>query len=332
MQNESWWYSYQREKAGYCFWGENCKKQLGIWEAVAKRGMKMLEKVILVISDYYKEKLNTLPEYDAFVKEMDAHRTMTEVVLAQDMKAWLKGEAEFVNKRVNKKETCLILSDDKEILSFFQEKGWFTIALYHENVKESLSGTKYAIEGIEGIEWEYFYKVYQRFMGEPWHITDTKRCLIREMGVQDLDDLYELYSYPEVTRYTEGLFSQKEQEKQYIEDYIQCVYEYYGFGTWLIFRKEDGKLIGRAGFNYRPGFEEAELGFVIGYPYWRKGYAYEVCKHILEIGKSAYDLEKVQALAEKENIASIQLLKKLGFIYIEDIVLEGRAYQRYLHS
>ena len=73
-----------------------------------------------------------------------------------------------------------------------------------------------------------------------------------------------------------------------------------------------------------------ELGFVIGEPYWRKGYAYEVCSHLMEIGKCAYEFEKVQALVKKENEASKGLLKKLGFIYIEDILWDGEEYQRYL--
>ena len=123
----------------------------------------------------------------------------------------------------------------------------------------------------------------------------------------------------------------KEREKQYINDYIENIYKYYGFGTWLIHRKEDGKLIGRAGFNYRPGFEEAELGFVIGRSYWRKGYAYEVCRHLLQLGRDVFELEKVQALVDERNIASIALLQKLGFSYVENVILEGQKYSRYLY-
>ena len=60
------------------------------------------------------------------------------------------------------------------------------------------------------------------------------------------------------------------------------------------------------------------------------GYAYEVCSHLLEIGWLVYEFEKVQALVKKENEASICLLKKLGFHYEEEIVLDGEEYQRYL--
>ena len=133
-----------------------------------------------------------------------------------------------------------------------------------------------------------------------------------------------------MTRYTEALFRDREQERHYIEDYIENIYKYFGFGTWLIHRKEDGKLIGRAGFNFRPGFEEAELGFVIGYPFWRNGYAYEVCSHLLELGRTVFEFQKVQALADAENKASVCLLEKLGFSYAEDVTVDGHVYRRYL--
>lgn len=228
------------------------------------------------------------------------------------------------------KNGALYLSDDGTILNFLQSQGCYTVAVYHEGVIGILSGTQYAVEGTEDIEWEYLQKVYQRFAGEPREITQTERCTVREMCIEDVDDLYELYDSPLVIRYMEGLFPEKEQEIQYIQDYIKNVYEYYDFGTWLVHRKEDGCLIGRAGFNYRPGFEEVEFGFVIGEPYWRKGYAYEVCSHLMEIGKLVYEFEKIQALVKKENVASICLLEKLGFHYEEEILLDGEEYQRYL--
>ena len=119
---------------------------------------------------------------------------------------------------------------------------------------------------------------------------------------------------------------------EHIEDYIENIYKYFGFGTWLIRRKEDGVLIGMAGFNYRPGFEEAELGFVIGCPFWRNGYAYEVCRHLLYLGKTVFEFEKIQALADKDNTASICLLEKLGFGYAQDVMVDGKEYQRYLYE
>lgn len=305
----------------------------------------MLRKIILALTESYKDKIENTLIYEDFVRAMKNFHTDVELFVGEEYAELLQVsggrrtqigsiEAENTEKEtiVMQNKDCLFLSDSEEVLEKLQADGCFTIAVYHEEVTGILPGTQYAIEGLEDIDWEYLNKVHQRFCRIPWDITETKRCTIREMGENDLEDLYELYANPQVTKYTEALFQNKEQEKQYINDYIENVYKYYGFGTWLIHRKEDGKLIGRAGFNYRPGFEEAELGFVIGYPYWRMGYAYEVCNHLLHIGKTIYEFEKVQALVHKENEASVQLLKKLGFYYDNDVIVDGLEYQRYLYD
>lgn len=291
----------------------------------------MLTRVVLILTDYYKEKIQNSSIYEVFFNAVQMHQAAVTLLGIEDfLKALQEGTG--LGQEESDKRNTLYISDDKEVLESLQNNGYFTIALYHEAVAEILSGTQYAMEGLEDIDWDYFEKIHQRYCRVPWHITETQRCMIREMGVEDLEDLYELYADSHVTRYTESLFQDKEQEKQYIQDYIENIYKYYGFGTWLIHRKEDGRLIGRAGFNYRPGFEEVELGFVIGYPFWRNGYAYEVCEHLLKIGKTAFEFEKVQALADKENEASIQLLEKLGFCYSGDVIVEGQKYQRYLYG
>lgn len=299
----------------------------------------MLRKIVLIITENYKKDVQDSGELSFFIEEMKKHGTEVEVhgkneetseMEDSETAVLLQKSVSEMEKRFAADPDTLYFSDDAEMLSHLQKHGCYTVALYHEGVSGLLAGTQFAVEGIKDVEWEYIYKVYQRFAKEPWEITETTRCTLREMAETDVEDLYELYSSPLVTRYTEPLFPQKEQEIQYIKDYIENVYKYYGFGTWLIHRKEDGKLIGRAGFNYRPGFEEAELGFVIGEPFWRQGYAYEVCSHLMELAETVYELEDVQALVKKENTASIRLLEKLGFSYAQEVIVDGEAYQRYL--
>jgi len=286
----------------------------------------MLRNIILILTEDYKEKISGSVEYFAFKEEMRKHGTAVELCGIKDID-WSMGNA---NNLLKEDGESLYFSDYAQMLSWLQEQRKFTVAMYHEGVSGLLGGTQFAIEDMKDVEWEYLYKVYQRFVNEPWSIAQTARCNIREMGLADVDELYELYEGPNVTRYMEALFPKKEQEEQYIKDYIENVYKYYGFGIWLIHRKEDGRLIGRAGFNYRPGYEEVELGFMIGEAFWRQGYAFEVCSHLMNLAGSVYEFERVQALVKKENTASIQLLEKLGFTYFEEVNLDGEVYQRYL--
>ncbi len=224
-------------------------------------------------------------------------------------------------------KTSLYVCDEGKMAAAIKNAGGYVIACCHEkNREETFSGIPFAAEGIEEIETDYFFKIFDRYIGRPWKIAKTKRCLVREMQESDLDSLYRLYQDKEVTRYTEGLYEDPEEEKVYITNYIQHIYRYYGFGTWLIFEKETGKLIGRAGFNYRPGFKDPELGFLIGVPYQRKGYAYEVCRKLIELGKEEFEFDAVSAFVEKENEASCHLCIKLGFFYKEDVVIDGKTY------
>lgn len=287
----------------------------------------MLKNIILIFTRLYIEKIESSRQVEVFEQEMG--KVGLRVVL-YDNESFVE-ELQGILQEYGITDS-LFVADKQEALALLREKRCFTVACYHEGVEGLFGLTQYAIEGLAGIEWDYLNKVYQRYCGIPWDITQTKRCRIREMGPQDLEDLYELYADERVTRYTEALFKDREQERNYIEDYIENIYKYFGFGTWLIHRKEDGRLIGRAGFNFRPGFEEAELGFVIGYPFWRKGYAYEVCSHLLQLGRTVFEFNRIQALADAENKASLCLLEKLGFIYAEDVTVDGHVYRRYLYD
>lgn len=283
----------------------------------------MLKNIILIFTGLYIEEVTANLQLDAFAQEME--RQGWSVFIRST-----ESEVDFTDGY--DLQESLFVSDDGKTLELLKDRGGYTIACYHAGVTGLMGSTQYAIEGLYGIDADYMVKVYQRYCGIPWHIAETQRCLIREMGPDDLDDLYELYADSRVTKYTEALFTDREKEKNYIEDYIEHIYKYFGFGTWLIHRKEDRKLIGRAGFNFRPGFEEAELGFIIGYPFWQNGYAYEVCSHLLMLGKTVFEFENIQALADKENTASIGLLEKLGFRYAEDVIVDGKDYRRYLYG
>lgn len=226
----------------------------------------------------------------------------------------------------------LYITDHEEIAKqLLAETANVLVWLHEENREKNLSFAPYAIEIIEEIDFRYVERIYQRFQKLPWKIAETDRCVIREMTEEDLDAVYEVYAGPSITRYMEGLYENREEELEYTRSYIQNAYTFWGYGTWVIERKEDKKIIGRVGFNLRDGYEEAELGFVIMEGEQKKGYAYECCMAVLKLGKEEYEFEQVQALVKEGNEASIHLCEKLGFEYVEKVVEEKEEFLRFLY-
>ena len=171
----------------------------------------------------------------------------------------------------------------------------------------------YAVMDFEGIDYTYLCDIYKRFFHIPWTILETERCVLREMTPKDLDALYEVYADPEISRYTEALYEDREQELAYMKDYIEHVYRFCGLGIWVIVEKQINRLIGRAGLAFRDGYDTPEIGFIIGKEYQRRGYAYEVCRAILKYCKGL-DMKTIRVIYQKENRASEELCKKLGFV------------------
>ena len=171
----------------------------------------------------------------------------------------------------------------------------------------------YVLEHLEEIPDAYLDKLILRFEGKPWRILETERCCLREITVEDVDTLYEIYAHPSVTAYMENLYEDPDQERAYTKDYIKNHYGFYEFGMWIIEEKHTGKIIGRAGLDMIAKKENPQLGFVVRRECQRKGYAYEVCRAILSYAHEELGFDTVEATCHACNLASVNLLCKLGF-------------------
>ena len=175
------------------------------------------------------------------------------------------------------------------------------------SIGEPQCGTRYAVESLAELDIEYLERVRRRYNHIPWDIGETDRCLIRELSLSDLPALYELYDKPGMTDYVEPLYDY-ETELEYQKAYIENMYGFYEYGMWLVFSKETGKLIGRA------GLEHDELGYMIAPEFWNMGYATEVCRFIIDYARENTDFEELYCRIDERNVASVRLAKKLGFV------------------
>lgn len=226
-------------------------------------------------------------------------------------------------------EAVLYVTDDAGEAERLRKEGKAVLIYLHPgNDGQDFSKFLFAVEDPENLEAAYIERVYRRLKGLPWHILDTARCRIRETTPEDVDAFYRIYSHPSITKYMEGLYPEVEQEKEYVREYMEKVYTFYGYGVWTVEERESGQVIGRAGFSWREGFEEPELGFIIGVPWQGRGYAGEVCEAVLYYGWAALEFQAVQTLVDPDNAPSLGLCEKLGFSPVEDVELEGKKYRR----
>lgn len=270
-----------------------------------KYGEFYLKEVFLILSYG-----NRLAGFGGLVKDLKSHGVVCSAMLAEE--------------EYPVKENTLYITDSAETLQSIVEKELpVAVYLHSGNREESLGAARYAFEEPQNLDALYVERVYRRYRDIPWDILETERCFLRETVPDDVEAFYEIYSDPEMTRYTEALYESKISERAYIREYIEKVYHYFEFGVWTVILKETGEIIGRAGLNVREGYDMPELGYVIGKQWQGMGIATEVCRAILHYAGSEFGFDKVMTLIQQENIASLRVAKKLGFQTREEVQMQG---------
>lgn len=180
---------------------------------------------------------------------------------------------------------------------------------------------KYVIENLSGLTLAYVRLVYARYHGEPLVVAETERLIIREMTLSDLPEMYELYDTLKDCRFIEPLFDWDE-EREFCRRYIDNMYAFFGYGLWLVYEKDTGELVGRAGIENRQidGEQKQEVGYLIRKDRQRKGYAYEAVSAILDYARDELCLREMFLCTCIDNKLSENVAQKLGFeLYAADI-------------
>jgi [ribosomal protein S5]-alanine N-acetyltransferase len=145
-------------------------------------------------------------------------------------------------------------------------------------------------------------------------ILNTKRLVLREAESSDNQFFYELLNSPKWLKYIgdRGIKTLKNAE-DYISDKLINSYKTNGYGLYVYELKESHIPIGICGFIKRDYLDSEDIGFALLPEYERKGYTYEIAAAVLDNGNEKLGLKKVYAITSKDNVASQELLKKLGF-------------------
>ncbi|NQT57364.1 MAG: GNAT family N-acetyltransferase [Bacteroidetes bacterium] len=136
----------------------------------------------------------------------------------------------------------------------------------------------------------------------------TPKLLIRKFQEQDADSLYAYLSNPVIYRYEPGDPLSREETAAVTKERSQ------GIDFLAVILKSTNMLIGHIYFTQTEPeeFMTWELGFIFNPDYQKKGYATEASRAVIEYGFKHFDIHRIVAHCNPENIASWRVLEKIG--------------------
>ena len=159
---------------------------------------------------------------------------------------------------------------------------------------------------------------------------ETERLLLRPFNEGDIDVAYKMNLDTKVNKYTGdgGVVSKSEIKRRITKD-VMGDYNKYGYGRLAVEIKSTNQFIGFCGLKYLDDLQVVDLGFRFMSQYWGKGYATESSRAAIRFGFKKLKLNDIYAFVLNENVNSIHVLEKLGFVYEKQIIDLGSLANQY---
>jgi ribosomal-protein-alanine N-acetyltransferase len=146
---------------------------------------------------------------------------------------------------------------------------------------------------------------------------ETERLLLRQIVPEDADGIFVIRGDYEVTRLNIGAAYENIERARDLIHNMQRRYNEHTEVRWGVTLKSespDAPVIGMCGFNYWHMVDRrASVGFDLARAYWQRGIMGEATRAVLRFGFTQMNLNRIEADASAENIASLRLLESLGF-------------------
>jgi RimJ/RimL family protein N-acetyltransferase len=153
-------------------------------------------------------------------------------------------------------------------------------------------------------------------------LLETERLILRELNLDDAQFILTLLNEPSFLRYIgDKQVRNLDDARRYILDGPIASYERHGFGLYLVALKDSQTPIGMSGLLKRDALPDADIGFAFLPDFWNKGFAFESAAAVLNYARETLTLERVLAIVNPDNEASIKLLGKLGMTFQRDMKL-----------
>ena len=164
---------------------------------------------------------------------------------------------------------------------------------------------------------------------------ETERLLLRKPRGEDAADLAGAYSDPEVMRFIgDGSTATVAEIEDGIRQWL-ARWESWGLSLFSLERREDGRVLGRAGFllwdpeTWQVPGDETELGWLLAREHWGQGYATEAAIALRDWAFDERGLSRLISLIGHENLRSIRVAERVGERYERDVEVRGKPTRLY---
>lgn len=159
---------------------------------------------------------------------------------------------------------------------------------------------------------------------------ETERLILRSFRREDLDDFAATMAEPEVVRHLaiEPLSREDSLRRIFL---AAGQWPIIGMGMWAVELKADGRMVGHLGFfdmerDMEPSFLGLpEMGWIFDPSVHGQGIALEACKAALEWAEGELGPIEFPAIISTDNVPSMRLAEKLGFVREPDGTYKGEA-------
>jgi RimJ/RimL family protein N-acetyltransferase len=167
-------------------------------------------------------------------------------------------------------------------------------------------------------------------------VISTKRLLLKPCGFADAAFLHRLWNDTDVRKwFWDGARISHARVKESVAASLSC-FSLRGLGLWTVRSIGAANLVGAVGFlTYGHPFFDSdvfehredmyELFYSILPNFRGRGYATEASEAILSFGFEVVGLNRVVAIADRPNVASVRVLQKIGMKAVEEITLSGQT-------
>jgi ribosomal-protein-alanine N-acetyltransferase len=146
------------------------------------------------------------------------------------------------------------------------------------------------------------------------YIFETERLIVRQYDIEvDAENFFLLNSDEDVMRYIRATKSREE-----CNAFLRKIVDAYKInpliGRWAAYEKANGKFVGSFAIIPIEDSDDIQLGYAFLKENWGKGYASELTKAGLDYYFRNTNADHIYAIAEKDNVASHNVLLKNSFV------------------